>query len=556
MTSHTHVQLIADFLHRKGLRHVVFSPGSRSAPFVIAFQSYEAIDKYVIPDERVAGYFALGIAQQLNEPVAIVCTSGTAVLNIAPAICEAYHQQVKLIALTADRPLVDFMRDENQTINQGSIFQNFTVDGLFIDPILTTTEKQGLQRSLANSFSYIENNEGSTLHWNVHIPEPLYEIAGEEVGSYEMPEPDRVHFKLGNLFSDLDKAEWSSNPRLMILAGLLHPHTIDTNTEKELADKHQAVLIGENTSNLFSGEVPCNLDAMFATLNNSRNPEAYVPDLLITTGKLSISKRVRQFFKKYPPKIHWHVSMNFVEDMFGIKTSNYSDLTLLDILEGMPESFRDKEFTEQWKSLREKVDKQTSKFAMDVPFSDFKVHQTILETLPDCCNLQLGNSTPVRYAQFFALPKNTTVNANRGTSGIDGCVSTAAGAAAVNNRLTVCVVGDVSFLYDSNALWNNHLSANLRIIVINNSGGNVFRLVEGASTVKNFETFFETKHEHTAKHLASMYGLPYYICTAFDELQQVLTHFFEPGDSPKILEVFTNNEVSAAVYKKYFEQWK
>jgi 2-succinyl-5-enolpyruvyl-6-hydroxy-3-cyclohexene-1-carboxylate synthase len=227
---------------------------------------------------------------------------------------------------------------------------------------------------------------------------------------------------------------------------------------------------------------------------------------------------------------------------------------LADFLSKMPVAITaDSNYKKRWETLKQTSLEVTDKYTSNIAFSDFKVFDEIFRVLPVKCNLQLGNSSPVRYAQYFSLPPSTYVNSNRGTSGIDGCVSTATGAAIANNKLTVCIVGDISFFYDSNALWNNYLSPMLRIIIINNGGGNIFRMVDGATSVKNFQTFFETPHQLSAKHLASMYELPYYICTSFEELQQSLPKFFEESSKAQILEVKTDNEVSAAVHKQYFE---
>jgi 2-succinyl-5-enolpyruvyl-6-hydroxy-3-cyclohexene-1-carboxylate synthase len=207
-----------------------------------------------------------------------------------------------------------------------------------------------------------------------------------------------------------------------------------------------------------------------------------------------------------------------------------------------------------WQALADKAAKLTDTFLATAPYSDLKVFETLLRSLPAGCNVQYGNSTPVRYSGLFKHNHTITVNANRGTSGIDGCVSTAAGAAYANGRITVCIVGDISFLYDSNALWNNYLSTDLRIVVINNSGGNIFRLIEGPGQVPGFEKYFETRHSLDVKHLALMYGLPYYFCDRLNQLDEVLTSFYQPANGKHcILEIKTDGPVSADTYKAYFD---
>ncbi len=191
------------------------------------------------------------------------------------------------------------------------------------------------------------------------------------------------------------------------------------------------------------------------------------------------------------------------------------------------------------------------KVLSSAPFCDLAVFNELLNTLPDNCNLQLGNSSPVRYSNLFELNPTISVNCNRGTSGIDGVTSTAAGAAYVNKKLTVLITGDIGFFYDSNALWNDRLPKNLRIIVINNSGGNIFRIIPGPSELDEFEEFFETKHNLSAEHFAKAHSIPYYFCSNMNRLKKELKNFYKPGNKPAILEIKTPNIVSAEVLRKY-----
>ena len=530
---------------------MVFSPGSRSAPFVIAFQEYDAIKKYVIPDERVAGYFALGIAQQLQQPVVLVCTSGTAVLNLAPAICEAYYQCIPLIVITADRPEFAHEKGDNQAIYQSGIFANYVYQSIDISSIYTATEKQLLVNVLVNSFQNLADMN-KPIHWNVHIPEPLYEIAAEEVGYYEISNEVKSDDVIAELLKNV-MLEWKGNTRILVIVGTHFINESASAIIRQINQQQNIVFIGEHNSNLsLSGVTQCNLEALF-TMAEEDN-KLYAPGIVLTVGKLTLSKKLRQFFKKHKPAFHWHLSPTWGEgDSFDVLTMALP-FKLDEFLSKMPVAVTaDSNYKKRWEALKQTSLDVTDKYTVNIPFSDFKVFDEILRQLPDKCNLQLGNSSPVRYAQYFSLPPSTYVNSNRGTSGIDGCVSTASGAAIVNNQLTVCIVGDISFFYDSNALWNNYLSPMLRIIIINNGGGNIFRMVDGATGVKSFETFFETRHNLSAKHLASMYELPYYICTSFEELQHALPEFFKESSKAQIMEVKTDNELSAAVHKQYFE---
>ena len=292
-------------------------------------------------------------------------------------------------------------------------------------------------------------------------------------------------------------------------------------------------------------------------LINEKEANEFTPDIVITLGNQIISKRIRRFLKKDKPVSHWDISPHNVArhyDVFdiGVQKENITESEALDCLlnsNPMDDSF----YNSQWKGLHKKAIELTGKYLAQTEYSDIKVFETLVDSFPKGANIQYGNSTPVRYSNFFEHSNDIITNSNRGTSGIDGCVSTAAGAAYVNEKLTICIVGDISFFYDSNALFNNYLSPNFRIIVINNSGGNIFRLIDVPAKVNAFEKFFEMRHNLTAKYLAAMYDIPYYFCETEGSLNEILPDFYKPHNGkPAILEIKTNGELSAKIYKEYF----
>lgn len=529
----------------------MFSPGSRSAPLVIAFSELQGITTHVLPDERVAGYFALGIAQQTHETVAIVCTSGTALLNLAPAICEAFYQEVPLLVLTADRPAELIGIGENQAINQTEIYRNYVRASYTVQAEAAgKKELQQLANTIAQAIDLTVTKGYGPVHINIPAREPLYEAVTTELPIIKLPAKAKASaFKLSKTESVVYKQYGS---RLFVVG--MHANGLDLPTliQQQATKLGSPALLYENTT-CASALGVCNVDAVLSRLSEEA-AKAYVPELLITFGNQIISKRLKQFFRKHPPKEHWHVSETGNRwDMFGKLTRTFACDTL-SFLKALPVTKGDGTLAATWQQALLLAAKQTEQFAAKAPYSDFKVLHRVLSKLPKGSNLQLGNSTPVRYAQFFELPAGIRINSNRGTSGIDGCVSTAAGAALSHKRLTVSITGDVSFLYDSNALWNNRLSPNLRMVVINNSGGNIFRLIEGPNRVPQFERFFETRHNLQLKHLAFMYGIPYYFCGRFSDLDKTLKAFYKgTKGKPALLEIRTDGEVSAKVYKQYFE---
>lgn len=559
------VRLLAELCRKNGMRKVVFSPGSRSAPIYIAFSQIPEIECIVIPDERVAGYFALGMAQQLRELVGVVCTSGTAVLNLAPSFYEAFYQQINMVYITADRPEGAYMRGENQAIEQiyalepegGSAVE---IDGDEADMDELMAQLEDLQFRLSST----KHSYSGPVHVNVHLDEPLYDLTDEATPEFEIPDNSR---NIDDGVLSLDKKtvqkEFISFKKKMILVGMHDPKPEFTRRLAQLSHRKDLVILRETTSNLPVKNSIMNLDATLSMLPEE-DRESFVPDLVITPGNRVVSKRMRQFLKGQGVK-HWdleaqtYASQNWddgeevIDEVYRCHELDFLDALLETKESGYADDYRDK-----WFKASKYAKELSENFMKDIPFCDMKVFETLIASFPNDANIQYGNSTPVRYSNLFRhQTPGLTVNANRGTSGIDGCVSTAAGAAFANKRMTISIVGDISFFYDSNALWNNYLTPDFRIILINNSGGNIFRLIDGPSKLKGFEEFFETKHQLTAKHLAAHHQLPYYYCDNQKDLDEILKTFYEPHDGkPAILEIKTDGEQSAEVYKNYFDYLK
>jgi 2-succinyl-5-enolpyruvyl-6-hydroxy-3-cyclohexene-1-carboxylate synthase len=197
--------------------------------------------------------------------------------------------------------------------------------------------------------------------------------------------------------------------------------------------------------------------------------------------------------------------------------------------------------------------KKSVEYLVKIPFSDLKVFEKIIPVIPNDYQLHISNSSPIRYAQLFDIEKSIEVYSNRGTSGIDGSTSTAIGAAVGNKKPCVFIAGDIGFLYDSNALWNNYIPNNFKIILINNGGGGIFRILPGHKETPVFNTFFETSHCLTAEHLAKMYGLNYLIASNEASLEKSLKDLFLQDDKPTLLEVFTPTLENDKILLDYFK---
>jgi len=554
------VNVLAKLAVAKGLRHAVISSGSRNAPIVIAFDAEKKVKCLSVIDERSAGFFALGIAQQTNSPVALICTSGSAVLNYAPAIVEAYYQKIPLLILTADRPTEWIDQDDGQTIKQTGIFSSY-IKASFTLPADANhaDELWYTERAVSEAFN-IANEKGNEgpVHINIPLREPLYGETKDMQSSFKNIEVATVTKKLSDKAEKEITSTWQKASKKIIICGLHKPDKELNTLLSKLAEDTSVVVMTECTSNLFDEKFVNTIDGYFESLTDSEKEELK-PEILITLGGPVTTKKFKTYLRKYKPNEHWHISVS------SSHIDTYQSLTRvlpLDEKEVFALLVKNKGkssgYADDVSALNTYALKKLDAYCKQVPFSDLKVFQAIFNNLPANSDVQLGNSTPIRYASLFNLIKTGAhFYSNRGVSGIDGSVSTAAGAAYGSGKMTTLITGDLAFFYDSNGLWNKHLPENMRVIVINNSGGGIFRIIDSRDTPL-LEEYFEAKHEMKAEPFAKAYNIPYYSASNEKELEKALVQFYTPQKGkPAILEVFTPNKINAEVllgYNKFLKK--
>jgi 2-succinyl-5-enolpyruvyl-6-hydroxy-3-cyclohexene-1-carboxylate synthase len=551
------VKLLLDVCQQQGLKHVVISPGSRNAPLIISFASSGLFRCYPIVDERSAAYFALGMAQQFQEPVALVCTSGTAVLNYAPAIAEAYYQHIPLVVITADRPKEWVGQADGQTIDQSRIFQNY-INYQCDLPVDVSTEDDEwyVARLVSEAFMAANGALAGPVHINIPLREPLY---GRTVHPPKMAGTFR-HIG-GRSWLDEEQLtrlaqSWHSMERVMVLVGMMPPNAALAEVLNRLSVHENVVVLTESLSNCYGKHFVRCVDRVVASIRDEEKP-LFRPDLLITLDGPVLSKMVKTLIRQYPPKEHWHFSQT------GQVVDTYRHLSvvvdgdsaaILAQLEGIINDKKSR-YRETWLKRVEVTEPLHAQYINTLPWCDMKVYDCVLNAMPKDMPLQLGNSTPVRYAQFFDVFEGVQCCANRGTSGIDGCVSTALGAAFAMQQNTLLLVGDMSFFYDSNALWNRFSGQYLKIIVVNNSGGGIFRFLPGSSDSEELEEFFAVGHQMNAAWVAQRFGVAYRHVASENELAEALPAFFASTQT-EVLEVETPLKDNAKMLKNYFSMLK
>lgn len=537
--------LIAIF-RQKEIQHIVISPGSRNAPLTLGFTNQEGFSCYSIADERCAAFFALGLAQQLQQPVAVVCTSGSALLNYYPAVAEAFYSQIPLLVVSADRPQSKIDIGDGQTIRQENVFANHIV----FSANLTENASEENDTLIVAAIETAISQKGPA-HINVPFEEPLYETLLEPtyVPKITVSNNEKPEFNLEAKFV----SDWHSAKKKLILVGELLPNSIEQKYVDFLAQDESVLLLLEKTSNLHHPTFIDRIDTLVSTFSEEDKLN-FQPDILLTFGGMVVSKRIKALLRSYQPKQHWHVDELRAYDTFGclsehIQTNISCFFNQLLVENNIIESKYQFDFQTIWEERLAKHDSYISQ----IPFSDFKVFDFLSRNLPEHIQLQVSNSSPIRYIQLVNINKTIEVFCNRGTSGIDGSTSTAIGAAFANEKPTILITGDISFLYDSNALWNNYIPKNFKIILINNNGGGIFRILPGHQETETFNVFFETSHHLTAEHLAKMYQLNYVSVQDENELQSVWNTFISEENAPTILEIFTPEKLNNSVLLDYFK---
>lgn len=520
-----------------GGRYVVVSPGSRNAPLLIAFQASNKVELITIVDERSAAFFALGLALYSKSAVGLICTSGTAVLNYSPAIAEAFYLGAPIVVMSADRPTHLIDKGVGQSIQQQNVFTNFQKGFLQVE------EKGFNLHQIFKLMNSSVSGKNGPVHFNLPFEEPLYDVAQREV---EVETPNFIKQTTFNTPSDFPNLR---GKKVLLVVGLINNSYELKNVFLKLDCLKSIVVLYETTSN---NSLPNSFGEIDKMLTRCKD-QKYNPDVVFTLGEHVISKHIKSRFQNVENLEHYHINEAGIEqDIFGHvrETLKYSTLDFLNRL--INSDFDSQDFYSLWNNQKKELANKHNEFLNGCAYSDLKVFEQITESIPSNWNVQSANSSVIRYFQLFNNRSYGSFHANRGTSGIDGSSSTAVGFAYKANEPTILVTGDLSFLYDSNALWLNYIRADFRIILINNSGGGIFRFIEGPTSVKDFETHFETKSQVNVEKLSEAFGLDYSKAINIEELQAELLKFYETSDKPKILEVFTPNTTNPKVLKDYF----
>lgn len=546
-------QILVETMHFHGVNHAVVSPGSRNAPLIIAL-SRSRIKTHIVVDERSAAYVALGMAQQLKAPVALVCTSGTALLNYAPAIAEAYYQKIPLIVVSADRPQEWIDQDDSQTIRQFKALDQFVKRSYDIPARCDDdTAVWYAERIAHDAMMEATSLRRAPVHINVQLAEPLNGLTTEP---YKLRRIHHFPSYDGICRDDIIKLkEQLLHKRVMIIAGFMEMNEPLRQALNDIAAKDAAVVLTETISNMADDFTINAIDRTLLAIDE--NDKRYYPDVVITIGGAIVSRKIKAFLRKVKPD-HWYVGLNDVTvDCFQSLTRRIEANPDTFIPTLFQDSLTVKSFCAIWQDAHTAGLRRHHKYLEKIGWSDMKAYETIFDFYqqnPDNLIMHLSNGTTIRYAQLFGDRVIAPNFCNRGVSGIDGCTSTAIGAAMVNGP-AVLITGDMSFLYDISALSAITPKLQLKIVVVDNGGGGIFRFIDSTSSLPELEKYFVVKRNLDVEKVAASFGIKTYRADNEDSLYEQLSNMMVE-DGPAVLVVKTDGKRSAEILKNYFKPIK
>ena len=500
------INILTALLVAHGVRHAVVCPGSRNAPIVHNLHECPDIQCYPVTDERSAGFYALGMAQALKAPVAVCVTSGTALLNLAPPVAEAFYQHLPLVVISADRPPQWIDQLDGQTLPQPDALGRFVRKAVTLPEPLNDEQRWYCNR-LVNEALLVRH---APVHINVPVSEPLFDFSVPSLPAER---------KIDCLPADISAQTLSHVTRMFLQAR--RPMLISGQPMNPLMDEAVSLVADD---------------------------ERYVPDFVLYVGGSIVSKRLKHFLRK--------ARESWVVNETGEVTDTFMNLT--HVVQGDGEAVADHirfslvmephPFVKLWDDLLERVRRQAD--AYEPAYSQMAAVKCFESQVGDAV-VHYANSSAIRLANSFA--RSHPVFCNRGVNGIDGSLSTAAGYAVVTGERVFCVIGDLSFFYDQNALWNQNLGRNFRILLLNNGRGGIFNMLKGLEQSPVRDTFVAAAHHTTAEGICRQNDVVYLSAVNPAQLSSAIdTLLYIESDRPVLLEVFTDAADDERVLKDYY----
>lgn len=548
------INILTALLVKHGVRHVVVCPGSRNAPLAHNFNECPELTCHSMTDERSAAFFALGIRQQTLTPVAICVTSGSALLNTLPGVAEATYQQQGIIVISADRPAAWIGQNDGQTLPQQGALGCFVAKSVTLPEPRNDEERWMCNRLINEAMIAHKGMAHPSVHINIPISEPLFTFSTPQLPEERMVRTADWHCTSER--NDVTKMFWQSERRMIIAGQMPKNNSIDS----ILTDLSEyAVVLGEPIS--CSCEHPMLTDQMLHAIGN--NNEAYHPECVIYIGGNTISKRLRHFMRSMKKdtvfiNICTDGELHDISQNTSILIDAHPETVLSDLMCSAPHAVKQKAFCTIWNRLRESLQTKLNNYVMR--FSQTMAVKEFEQRIG-------SNASIVYYANSMAIRLSALYSGayrycNRGLNGIEGSLSVAAGAAAAvaatgSKENIYCIIGDLSFFYDENALWQRSLSPNLRIMLLNNGRGGIFGMLNGLSDSPAHNGLVDGQHYATAEGACMQHNLLYLRADDASTLQDGLERLQNDSNGKAVLlEVFTDPETDMELYAELYNYIK
>lgn len=543
-------QIIIALMKKWGIRHCVLSAGSRNVPFVHSVEEDPYFQCYSVVDERSAGYFALGLAQELNEPVVISCTSSTATCNYWPPVAEAYYQGVPLIVLTSDRDPAMLGQWEDQMIDQVGMYDRHVKMSVNLPIIDNKADEIYCQRLINEAFLEMGHHGSGPVH--INIPMKSY---NNSFNIKELPEVTRFMRYSVNSPEEawIEKIKkLKEAKRILVTCG--QNSYVSPKLREEIKcffEKYNSAIIVDYMSNMDFSEGINTTICMEARYVTTKKMKELLPDIVISFGG-NIFSGIKEQLRKFAGDFeHWLIQ----ED--GRVVDLYKSITT--IFECTPEYFfsycnklasqneNDKNYFNQFKQYADSVE------IPEFEWSHVYAIKEVVEKIPSQSLLHLSINDSIRITNFFKLQSGIKTYANIGTHGIDGCLSTFLGQAIATEKPSYLIIGDLAFFYDMNAIRLRHIGKNVHILLINNEGGSEFYFNR---MWKNEASDLHTTARHHTQAEGWVKSNNFIYLSAHDKesLNESLKEFMRNDlESPVFLEVFTEMKRDSEIIYEFFD---
>lgn len=543
------VQILISLLKQYGIKHVVLSPGSRNTPLAHSIEEDDFFCCYSIVDERSAGYFALGLAEALDVPVCVSCTAATATCNYMPAVQEAWERGIQLVALTADRDRYSMFHMEDQCIDQVDMYHGYVKKAVDIPAVRNQNDEWYCNRCINEAFQAVSHRGKGPVQINYHMPYSLEEMSVYPVKT--LPATRKIDLFTGDIdWSDV-QSELKKKKRILVVCGSGYKGTDSLrNALIEFQKRYDCAIVYECYSNIgcpsFIHEVG------LGSVLNQTEIEQLKPDLIVSFGNVYYATIKGRFSAYRFPVEHWQIAID------GQLNDGYRLLTK--VFECRPEEFFENmvknaptinsaSYHLAWRERKEAMK------LPELPFTNFSAIIELAKVIPPYSNLHMSVLDAIRLSDYVDFNQTVKCFANTGADGIDGAMSTMLGQGACDGNLSFLLIGDLSFLYDLNAIVNE-LPSNVRIFVINNYAGAEFHKNFGMEKIPTLNLHIAAGHHTKIEQCCSMTKMEYLCAGNADELAVALEQFVKEADHAKLLEVFTDADLDAKTLKKYWKENK